>query len=863
MKQIKALWGFLSNLGVHSGLAYSKFKRVRILNRISVLVVLVISPYIFEYISMGAPVAAALQTLTVLLMASVLLLHRFKLYTLARFVALFSTSANIFVLSSIFGMESGEHLGLFAVAMVAFVIFDVEDRWALLFGVLICVLPIAFHGWGEEMFAPNHQMLDDPEATYMKNMVVTFVLLMMIALYFQSVSNSQLLDVITQGKKELETIFENAYDANFFIDENSLKIINANEQARNMFQSGEYRLEGRSIGEILGDKAFEIATEASHGEDKWSMEAELEVGEDKKLWTNMAFSKITVSRVPYILLRISDISDRKEAEQQLIKAKERAEDAARLKSQFLSTMSHELRTPMNAVIGMTSLILDTELNKEQRDFAETIRQSGDSLLNIINDILDFSQMQSGKFSLEKSDFSLHQCIRETMDILTPQAIDKKIELLYWVDPQTPDILLGDGNRLRQVLFNLLSNAIKFTHQGEVYLKVAWVYVQDGKHTLEFAVQDTGIGIPQEKLDHLFQKFSQVDGTDTRKHGGTGLGLAITSTLVKMMGGEIWVESEENVGSTFYFSLTLEKGDSSKIKLPSKAAFQLELKDGKAFVVDDNLTNLKIIQYQCKRMGMEVEVFDDPLKVIPHLKENSYDIGILDMQMPGMNGYQLASEIRKIYGKDKLPLILLSSVSEIYNPEIKEVFDEAMYKPARENVLFKKINRILHPQKVGQRRKLQKGKVGLPVPRVDQEKKKEEPKPSSSERMPNFDILLVEDNIVNQKVASRILKRMGFETDVAGNGLEALELMEKKSYDLIFMDVMMPEMDGITATREIRKKFGEQRPQPTIIALTANVLEEDKKRCFDAGMDDFLPKPVKKDQIKEKIEKWFETSSLPY
>jgi len=863
MKQFKAIWSFISNLGIDSGLAYSNSKRVRILNRISIFVVILISPYIFEYVSLGATTAAVLQGFTVLLMASVLLLNHMRKYTLARFIALFSTSANIFVLSSIFGMESGEHLGLFAVAMVAFVIFDVEDRWALLFGILICILPIAFHSWGEELFADSHQILDDPEATYMKNVIVTFVLIIMIALYFQRVSNSQLLDVITQGKKELETIFENAYDANFFIDEKSLEIINVNDQARRMFQKEALSLEGRTLKEILGGEAVKMATQASHGEKKWSMEVELELKDGENVWTNMAFSKITVSRIPYLLLRISDISDRKEAEQQLIKAKERAEDAARLKSQFLSTMSHELRTPMNAVIGMTSLILDTELNKEQRDFAEMIRQSGDSLLNIINDILDFSQMQSGQFKLENRDFSLRECIEEVMDVLTPQAIEKKNELLYWVDPQTPKVLLGDGSRLRQVIFNLLSNAIKFTHQGEVYLKVAWVYSEDNLHTLEFAIKDTGIGIPAEKLDKLFQKFSQVDGTDTRKHGGTGLGLAITSTLVKMMGGEIWVESQENVGSTFYFSLTLEKGDSSKIKLPSKAVSQLELKDGKAFVVDDNLTNLKIIQYQCKRMGMEVEVFDDPLKVIPHLKENSYDIGILDMQMPGMNGYQLASEIRKIYGKDKLPLILLSSVSEIYNPEIKEVFDEAMYKPARENVLFKKINRLLHPQKVGQRRKLQEGKVVLPVLRIDQEKKKEGPKPSSTERMPDLDILLVEDNIVNQKVASRILNRMGFETDVAGNGLEALKLMEKKSYDLIFMDVMMPEMDGITATREIRKKYGEQRPQPTIIALTANVLEEDKKRCFDAGMDDFLPKPVKKDQIREKIEKWFETSSLTH
>jgi len=783
MKQFKAIWSFISNLGIDSGLAYSNSKRVRILNRISIFVVILISPYIFEYVSLGATTAAVLQGFTVLLMASVLLLNHMRKYTLARFIALFSTSANIFVLSSIFGMESGEHLGLFAVAMVAFVIFDVEDRWALLFGILICILPIAFHSWGEELFADSHQILDDPEATYMKNVIVTFVLIIMIALYFQRVSNSQLLDVITQGKKELETIFENAYDANFFIDEKSLEIINVNDQARRMFQKEALSLEGRTLKEILGGEAVKMATQASHGEKKWSMEVELELKDGENVWTNMAFSKITVSRIPYLLLRISDISDRKEAEQQLIKAKERAEDAARLKSQFLSTMSHELRTPMNAVIGMTSLILDTELNKEQRDFAEMIRQSGDSLLNIINDILDFSQMQSGQFKLENRDFSLRECIEEVMDVLTPQAIEKKNELLYWVDPQTPKVLLGDGSRLRQVIFNLLSNAIKFTHQGEVYLKVAWVYSEDNLHTLEFAIKDTGIGIPAEKLDKLFQKFSQVDGTDTRKHGGTGLGLAITSTLVKMMGGEIWVESQENVGSTFYFSLTLEKGDSSKIKLPSKAVSQLELKDGKAFVVDDNLTNLKIIQYQCKRMGMEVEVFDDPLKVIPHLKENSYDIGILDMQMPGMNGYQLASEIRKIYGKDKLPLILLSSVSEIYNPEIKEVFDEAMYKPARENVLFKKINRLLHPQKVGQRRKLQEGKVVLPVLRIDQEKKKEGPKPSSTERMPDLDILLVEDNIVNQKVASRILNRMGFETDVAGNGLEALKLMEKKSYDL--------------------------------------------------------------------------------
>ncbi|MCI4666967.1 MAG: response regulator [Bacteroidia bacterium] len=855
MKKIFAFWRSLSNIGMKPSLSYSEDKNLRLLNRIIFLGVLPMLPYVFDYFAIGANVAGIIQIFTILTLATGWFFNHKGKYDIAKFILLISVTANIFVLNSVFTFGSGEHLASLIMSMVTFMIFDVKDRLKLGLGLLICISPLFLQGIGDSLFHSIAHPPEDLQGTYLKNLSMTFFFILIISFYFKNISNGQLLDVITRGKKELESIFENAYDANFFIDAESLEIVNVNEQARQLFEAPSQKLENTNIKDLFGERIMDLARSASHGEKKWSIEAQIPRFDGKMVWTNMAFSKVTVVQTPYLLLRISDITDRKEAEQQLIKAKEKAEEAALLKSQFLSTMSHELRTPMNAVIGMTGLMLDTELSHEQRDFTETIRRSGDSLLNIINDILDFSQMESGNLSLEKQDFSLETIIEEVMDIHSPQALEKKIELIYWIDPQIPKALFGDEKRIRQIIFNLLSNAVKFTYQGEIYLKIAWVASEGKNNTLEIAVSDTGIGIPKGKLNRLFEKFSQVDGTDTRKYGGTGLGLAITNNLVKLMAGEIFVESELNKGSTFYVVLTLPKGDESKISTSHKENLTFDAKGCKAIVVDDNLTNLKIIEYQCKRMGLEVTRFDKPKEALEHLKKERYDIGILDMQMPEMNGQELAAEIRKLHSKEEFPLVLLSSIAEIYNPEIREVFNIALYKPTRENILYRSVSRLLTNRKPIE----PKNEMALPVLKSTP-KVKEVTTPPIQEKAvkeeQGLNILLVEDNIVNQKVASRILKKMGYICDIANNGIEALDMLRTNPYDLIFMDVMMPEMDGITATKEIRKDFTDIQPRPTIIALTANVLEEDKKRCMDAGMDDFLPKPVKKDQIKEKIEKWF-------
>ncbi|MDQ2731408.1 MAG: response regulator, partial [Armatimonadota bacterium] len=539
----------------------------------------------------------------------------------------------------------------------------------------------------------------------------------------------------------------------------------------------------------------------------------------------------------HFVAQVQDITDRVSAERELHAAKEAAEAATRAKSEFLANMSHEIRTPINGIIGMTELALDTSLSAEQREYLGLVKTSSDSLLSIINDILDFSKIEAGKLHIEPVDFNLRNTLADAMDTLALRAHDKNLELACDVSPDVPDAVIGDPGRLRQIIINLTGNAIKFTQEGEVVVTVQRDASDSAIASLHFQVRDTGIGIPPDRQKLIFEAFAQADSSTTRRYGGTGLGLTISSMLVELMGGSIWVESTAGEGSTFHF--TIQCGLQNVPALPRKRV-HVELLDMPALIVDDNATNRRILEEMLTAWGMKPTAVEDARSALAILRkaqksDASFPLALIDGMMPEMDGFGLAEAIKNDSLLADTALIMLSSAGQRTDAVRCQEIGVAAYlvKPARQSLLLETIDSVM----------------GFSIPPEDLAG--DAIIQSAGAATQKLHVLLAEDHPVNQRLAVRVLEKHGHSIVVAGNGKQALEALEREHFDVVLMDVQMPEMDGLDATRNIRRREAGTGDHIPILAMTAHAMKGDRERCLDAGMDGYLSKPLRaKELLKE-------------
>jgi len=668
---------------------------------------------------------------------------------------------------------------------------------------------------------------------------------------------------LQEGKEKYSNLFRYSNDI-ILIHDKEGNIIDLNEKALTEFGYKMSEILNMNISDLYAPEAKDIARKRLevmfHQEENANFEIEFKRTASAERKFDVIFPaevsccRFEIQGRQIVQQVVRDITERKKVQEALLMAKEAAEAATKLKSEFLANMSHEIRTPMNGVIGMTGLLLGTELNAEQREYVVAIQKSGDSLLDIINNILDYSKIEAGKLDLEIINFDLRIALEQMADLVSLRAHEKGLEFINVVHHEVPSLLRGDPGRLRQILINLVGNAIKFTEEGEVVVRVT-LEDEDTTHvTVRFSVTDTGIGIPKDRMDRIFELFSQVDSSTTRKYGGTGLGLTISKQLSEMMGGQISVTSEEGKGSEFSFAAVLEKQTEGKEK---KMVISEDIRGKRILIVDDNDTNRFVLREQLRMWGCRYGEVPGGIQALQKLREavkknTPFEIAIIDMQMPEMDGETLGQQIKQDSDLENTILIIMTSIGMRGDAgRLKEIgFAAYLTKPVKQSYLYDCLRMATGMQKKSEK---QRPDVILTRHSITEDRKNK------------FRILLVEDNKINQKVALAILGKLGYNTDPVNNGKEAVEALGNTNYDIVLMDCQMPEMDGYEATGEIRKPESNVLDHKIpIIAMTANAMKEDREKCIQAGMDDYLSKPVNPQELSNMLEKWIakQDSSVP-